>query len=254
VPPQPAAAFGRPMPTKLWRRAEEMRLRHPSICSAPEIQRPQALSRTWTAKRLGMAGSLLAPTTREIFRLDRRASGQTVADWRVSGLASPHRHEECEADQPPSMPGKVAKMTQAAAQEQPFRPHRADRASCSAFVDQLWRFPDRSAGCPLLCRRHPWPADRSGIRQLLCNCAIHPRAEYDPDDEFYRVEGVGFSRSPCERVCDLWTPLYDLLRLLPAMGSVPRRAIAADRASRPGSGNHGASQCQRHGDGACGEH
>src|SRR5947209_2768074 len=111
VPPQPATAPGRPMPTKLWRRAEEMRLKHPSICSAPEIQRPQALSRTWTANRLGMAGSLLAPTTKDIFRPGRRASGQTVADWRVSGLASPHQHEECEGGRTtPLDAGKIAKM------------------------------------------------------------------------------------------------------------------------------------------------
>src|SRR5438270_2043742 len=100
---------------------------------------------------------------------------------------------------------------------------------------------------------HGW-LDGSGIRQLLCNSAIHPRAEHDPDDEFYRVEGMGISRSPGERVCDLWTPLYDLLRLLPAMGSVPRRGMAAHRASRPGSGSHGARDRQRHSHGACGEH
>src|ERR1700694_1695519 len=70
VPPQPAAAprttgRGWAAPTKLRAHFEEMRLRYPSICSAPEIQRPQALSRTWTADRLGKAGSLLAPTTKE---------------------------------------------------------------------------------------------------------------------------------------------------------------------------------------------
>src|SRR3984893_1726387 len=40
-----------------------MRFRFTSICSAPEIQRPKALNRTWTANRLAMAGSLQAPTT-----------------------------------------------------------------------------------------------------------------------------------------------------------------------------------------------
>ena len=100
---------------------------------------------------------------------------------------------------------------------------------------------------------HGWMTG-SGIRQFFRNSPIHPRAEYDPDDEFYRVEGVGNSRSPRERVCHLWTPLYHLLRLLPAMGSVPQCTMAADRASRPGSGSHGAGHRQRHCDGACGEH
>src|SRR5205823_484567 len=57
---------------------------------SPGDPKTSALSRTWTANRLGMAGSLLAPTTKDIFRRDRSASGQTVADWRLSGLASPH--------------------------------------------------------------------------------------------------------------------------------------------------------------------
>ena len=71
---------------------------------------------------------------------------------------------------------------------------------------------------------------------------------------FIGWEGVGISRSRRERVCHLWTPLYDLLRLLPAMGSVPQCTMAADRASRPGSGSHGAGHRQRHGDGARGEY
>ena len=36
-----------------------------------------------------------------------------------------------------------------------------------------------------------------------------------------------------------FAPLHDLLRLLPALGPVPRRAMAADRASWPGSGRDG---------------
>jgi len=68
VPPQPAAAAGRSSTPGRhrqndWGKFRRMQLRFPSICSAPEVQRPQALSRTWTEDRLGKAGSLLAPTT-----------------------------------------------------------------------------------------------------------------------------------------------------------------------------------------------
>src|SRR5947207_737536 len=34
--------------------------------------------------------------------------------------------------------------------ERPFCPDCAERASCPGIVDQLWRLPDRSAGCPQL--------------------------------------------------------------------------------------------------------
>jgi hypothetical protein len=40
-----------------------MRLRFSPTCSAPKVQRPQALSRTWTADPLGLAESVLAPAT-----------------------------------------------------------------------------------------------------------------------------------------------------------------------------------------------
>jgi hypothetical protein len=44
-------------------------------------------------------------------------------------------------------------------------------------------------------------------------------------------------------------PLHDLLRLLPAMGPVPRRAMLADRAFRPGSDRYGIGDRERHGHG-----
>ena len=67
---------------------------------------------------------------------------------------------------------------------------------------------------------------------------------------FCRLEGVGISRCGRERVCHLRASMHDLLCLLPAMGPVRRRAMAADRAPRPDSGHHGARDRQRHRDGA----
>src|ERR1700756_5166708 len=52
------------------------------------------LSRTWTEDRLGMAGSLLAPTTQELIQGDQTASGQTVAGPRTSLLCLVRRRAE----------------------------------------------------------------------------------------------------------------------------------------------------------------
>jgi hypothetical protein len=49
-------------------------------------------------------------------------------------------------------------------------------------------------------------------------------------------------------------PPGNLLCLLPVMGPVPGRTMAADRPSRLGSGDHGARHCQRHGHGAHSRH
>src|SRR6516165_11849585 len=112
--------------------------------------------------------------------------------------------------------------------ERPVRPARADDASYPGLLDQLWRIPNGPAGCPQLCRGHPRLDDRSGLRQYFRYGAVDPWAEHDPDDEFCRLEGLGVSRCCGERVCHLRTSLYDLLCLLPAMGPVPRRAMATD--------------------------
>jgi len=52
------------------------------------------LSRTWTEDRLGMAGSLLAPTTQDLIQGDQTASGQTVAGPRTSLLCLVRRRAE----------------------------------------------------------------------------------------------------------------------------------------------------------------
>src|SRR5260221_11134304 len=73
VPPQPAAAPGRPSAPRrrqrnhgdIWEKCgSDLR----SYAQALEIQRPQASSRTWTANRLGRAGGLRARTTEEVGR------------------------------------------------------------------------------------------------------------------------------------------------------------------------------------------
>src|SRR4051794_22384607 len=96
--------------TESWREAAQMLVHFLS----PEIKKPRALSRTWTTNRLGTAGSLLAPTTKDILLGDRRATGRTVADWRVPGRASPHPPKKGGGgvNSPPA--GKVTKKAKGA--------------------------------------------------------------------------------------------------------------------------------------------
>jgi hypothetical protein len=113
-------------------------------------------------------------------------------------------------------------------------------ASCLGFVNQLWRLPNGPTGSPGFRRRHQSVDDKSRVRKPFCDGAVNPRAKHDPDDEFRRLESVGISRGPCECVRHLRAALCDVLHRLPAVGQVPRRAMAAGSPGGSGSGCCGA--------------
>src|SRR5271169_2629213 len=60
-----------------------MRLRYPSICSLPR-SKTSSVEQNLDGEPSWDRRESAAPTTEEIFRRDRRASGQTVAGRRVS--------------------------------------------------------------------------------------------------------------------------------------------------------------------------
>src|SRR5215472_1473771 len=62
--------------------------------------------------------------------------------------------------------------------------------------------------------------------QEFANLFAMAQAKHDSDDEFRRLESVGISRGPCERVRHLRAALCDVLHCVPSMGQVPRRTMA----------------------------